>query len=146
VIAARADERSVWEIVWRPHLLSRSFHGRDLFAPIAARLAQGIFPSDALEPLAQLDVQLDAADLAQIVYIDHYGNAMTGLRADSAGTDAVLETRGVCIRHAQIFADCDPGEAFWYVNSTGLIEISCNRASAAQRLGLAVGDPVRIGS
>src|SRR5690606_4878696 len=68
VIAARSRSRSLWEIVWRPEVLSRSFHGRDLFAPIAARLALGIFPSDALRPIEALQVELGAGDLAEIVY------------------------------------------------------------------------------
>ncbi|MPZ44429.1 MAG: hypothetical protein GEV05_13685 [Betaproteobacteria bacterium] len=148
VVAARSRDKAVWEIVWRPEALSRSFHGRDLFAPIAARLALGIFPSDALRPLAAFDVQLDEADLAEIVYIDHYGNAITGLRGDDVArnTPLTLTIHGANVRHAEVFAAAPAGEAFWYVNSVGLVEIACNRVSAAARLGLAVGDSVHIRS
>ena len=131
VIAARSTDAALWEIIWRPEALSSSFHGRDLFAPIAARLALGIFPSDALKPLAAFDVSLGEADLGEIVYIDHYGNAMTGLQAERVSHDAVLTIAGKAVRHAPVFAAASPGEGFWYENSIGLIEIACNRASAA---------------
>ncbi|MGH8664012.1 MAG: SAM hydrolase/SAM-dependent halogenase family protein [Burkholderiales bacterium] len=144
VVAARSRDNAVWEIVWRPETMSRSFHGRDLFAPIAARLALGIFPSDALRPLAALEVQLGETDLAEIVYIDHYGNATTGLRADAFARNAVLTLHEADVPHAEVFALAPAGEAFWYVNSVGLIEFACNRASAASVLGLAVGDSVKI--
>ena len=144
VVAARSSDKAVWEISWRPQQLSCSFHGRDLFAPIAARLALGIFPSDALRPLAALEVRLHEGDLAEIVYIDHYGNAFTGLRADNAVPGSVLMIHDAGVPHAEVFAAAPAGKAFWYVNSVGLIEIACNRASAASALGLTVGDRVQI--
>ena len=145
VVAARSRSRAQWEIVWRPEAMSRSFHGRDLFAPIAARLALGIFPSDALQPLDALEVELGEGDLAEIIYVDHYGNALTGLRAGSVSRDAVLTVGEMPLRHAAVFGEVPPGEPFWYDNSLGLIEIACNRASAAAQLGLSLGTPLRIG-
>jgi S-adenosylmethionine hydrolase len=144
VVAARSRDSAAWEIVWRPQTLSRSFHGRDLFAPIAARLALGIFPSDALRPLAALEVQLNAADLARIVYIDHYGNAITGLRGDTLAPTALLAIRALEVPHAEVFDRVPAGQMFWYVNSLGLAEIACNSSSAAMTLGLAVGDSVQV--
>lgn len=142
VVAARSAGCELWEIVWRPENLSCSFHGRDLFAPIAARLAAGIFPSDALRMLPALDVTFGASDSAQIIYIDHYGNCMTGLRAGSVSADAVLRVRDARVSHADVFASVPFGELFWYVNSLGLVEIACNQASAAARLDCALGDEV----
>jgi S-adenosyl-L-methionine hydrolase (adenosine-forming) len=142
VVAARSQASSCREIVWRPAALSRSFHGRDLFAPIAARIAAGTVPSDALGPACKLDVKLDANELAEIVYIDHYGNGMTGLRAGALASTAVLTMNGTRIRHAQVFAQAQPGAAFWYVNSIGLIEIACYQVNAATVIGFRVGDPV----
>lgn len=144
VAAARAQDPAFWEIDWRPQALSRSFHGRDLFAPIAARLALGIFPSDALTPLPALDVDLGEPDLAEIVYIDHYGNAMTGVRAAHAPAGAAVTVKDIAVRHATVFGDVLPGEPFWYENSIGLVEIACNRASAAGLLGLAIGERVGV--
>src|ERR1051325_1618095 len=77
LVQRRAAEHHAWEIAWRPANLSASFHGRDLFAPVAGRLALGEPPSAlalAAAPIAYPDWP---DDLAQIVYIDHYGNALT---------------------------------------------------------------------
>jgi S-adenosylmethionine hydrolase len=142
VLAARTPDPAFWEIAWQPPALSRSFHGRDLFAPVAARLALGIFPSDALRPLAGLDVSLGEPDLAEIVYIDHYGNAMTGLRAAHVPAGAAVTVKGMPVPHAAVFGDVPARAAFWYENSIGLVEIACNRASAAASLGLAIGERV----
>jgi S-adenosylmethionine hydrolase len=144
VVAARARDSTCWEIVWRPEAVSRSFHGRDLFAPVAARIAAGIFPSDVLGPACALDVMLNPHDRAEIVYVDHYGNGMTGLRAGAAAPAAVLTTNATRIRHAEVFAQAPAGAAFWYVNSIGLIEIACNQANAAEAVGFRVGDPVVV--
>ncbi|HVH78175.1 MAG TPA: SAM-dependent chlorinase/fluorinase, partial [Stellaceae bacterium] len=89
IVMRRAPDARLWEIIWHPGPLSPSFHGRDLFAPVAARLAIG-------EPIAELaqPVPDQSAtrgwpdDLAEIVYIDHYGNAMTGLRGALLPPDA----------------------------------------------------------
>ena len=94
VVAQRARERRFWEIIWRPESMSASFHGRDLFAPIAARLAAGTLPGNAMQPLAALDVILEADDFPRIIHIDHYGNAMTGMRKSSVPHAARLSING----------------------------------------------------
>jgi S-adenosylmethionine hydrolase len=144
IVAARADLARCWRIHWRPEGLSDTFHGRDLFAPVAARIAAADFPDHWLTPVASLDVQFDAADLPRILYIDHYGNAWTGIRGGLADPGARLEVKGETLAWRRIFSDAAKGEAFWHVNSAGLIEIAANRADAARLLGLAVGDPVRL--
>jgi S-adenosylmethionine hydrolase len=144
VVAARATEARTWRVLWRPPALSASFHGRDLFAPIAAWIASGTLPDDKLEPAPGLAVQLGAADRPNVIYIDHYGNALTGLRACNVPANAALSVAGRGIDHARVFADARPGNAFWYGNSIGLVEIAANRASAAELLGVAVGDPVSV--
>ena len=82
VLWQRAKRRRCRRIVWRPDSLSSSFHGRDLFAPVAAALARGRAPAGWLAALRAPRVLLDAADLEQVIFVDHYGNAMTGLRAE----------------------------------------------------------------
>jgi len=144
VLAARSDLVEVHEIAWRPSELSASFHGRDLFAPVVGRLAAGSLHPDALRPVAALDVSFGAADLAEVIYIDHYGNALTGLRASADGAERVFRVRGRAVRFARVFAEAPPDEPFWYVNSIGLIEIAFDRGSAAARLGLRVGDEVSV--
>ena len=65
---------------------------------------------------------LPGTDLAEIVYVDHYGNAFTGLRGAGLPTYRTLRIRWIDIRHARVFADAEPGRAFWYVNSMGLTD------------------------
>lgn len=143
VLAARAAATRVWDIVWRPARLSASFHGRDLFAPVAAALARDD-ARDLLAPAAGLAVDFGAGELARIIYVDHYGNAMTGLRAASLAPDARIEVAGERIAPARVFSALPRGELFWYGNSVGLVEIAANQASAAARLGLALGDAVGV--
>ena len=142
VLAARASECELWEICWRPPTLSRSFHGRDLFAPIAARIAMGDLSSGDLRAISKLQVELDGGNLWQVIYIDGYGNVFTGIRGASFAASAMLWLAGQAIRPGGVFAEADQGSPFWYVDSIGVIEIACNRTSAAERLRVAVGDPV----
>lgn len=145
VVAARAPRRAeVSRIGWRPQGLSASFHGRDLFAPVAGWLACGEPDAARLEPKASLDVNFGGGDLHEIIYLDHYGNAMTGIRADAAHRDARLRVGGCLVSPARVFSDVAEGKLFWYPNSLGLIEIAANRASAAAKLRLDVGERVAL--
>lgn len=146
VVAARASKVELWRITWRPDKLSRSFHGRDLFAPIAALIEKGAFPHGKLADTVRLRVAFDAADLAEIIYLDHYGNAMTGLRAGAMQYSDKLHLGSAAISYAPLFADAPEGRPFWYENSIGLIEIAVNSGSAATQLNLKVGDLVRLSS
>lgn len=142
VLAARARDARVSRIVWTPPRLSSSFHGRDLFAPVAARLAAGRIPEGWLAPLDSQAVDFGDGDLGQVIYIDHYGNAMTGLRVDGAPREALLAVAGRRLRYARVFSHAKGGEPFWYENSQGLVEVAMDRSSAARVLGLEVGAPV----
>ncbi|GAB6846259.1 SAM hydrolase/SAM-dependent halogenase family protein [Paraburkholderia kururiensis] len=144
VIAARASRAKTFRIAWRPAALSASFHGRDLFAPVAAWLASGEAPADKLEETGALRVQLDAGDLAEIIYVDHYGNALTGMRAAAVADDARLRVAQTEVTRARVFSDVPEGQAFWYVNSIGLVEIAVNRGSATAQLGLRPGHVVEV--
>jgi S-adenosylmethionine hydrolase len=138
VVAARATAVRWWEIRWRPERLSASFHGRDLFAPVAARLAAGQLPAAA--GCVALDrPQAADGDLAVVVYIDRYGNCMTGLRASMLPATADVRIQARVIPHARTFSAVRPGTAFWYANSCGLVEFAMNHGRAEQHLGLAVG-------
>ena len=144
VVDARAVTRRTWRIVWRPQAMSASFHGRDLFAPVAASIATGVLPANQLEEIAALNVQLGPDDLPEVIYIDHYGSALTGLRAGALARTATVTVRGHRLSYACVFADAPKGSAFWYENSIGLVEIAANRAGAAGLLGIGVADPVTI--
>ena len=144
LVRRRSIAPRCWEIAWRPAALSASFHGRDLFAPVAARLARHEPPGalgHAIGPPACPDWP---DDLAEIVYVDHYGNAMTGLRGRCVSESAQLVAGGQTIRHAPVFAAAPAGAPLWYVNSNGLVEIAVNRGRADRLLGLAIGSPIAL--
>ena len=142
VVAARHDDTQLWRITWQPEGLSATFHGRDLFALIAADIARGEFPTGKLSPVDKLNVEFDAGDLARVIYIDHYGNAWTGVRGVSQ--DARVSAAGKPFRHGESFGFVGKGEGFWFINSVGLLELAVNRGSAASTFGLKVGDPVQV--
>jgi S-adenosylmethionine hydrolase len=144
VVWQRARRRGCRRIVWRPAVLSSSFHGRDLFAPVAASLARGRPPARWFAAMRAPRVLLDPADLARVIYVDHYGNAMTGLRAAGIAPGARLRAGGRTLSRAGTFSEIRRGEAFWYANSFGLAEIAANQESAARKLGLRVGSPVAV--
>jgi S-adenosylmethionine hydrolase len=101
-----------WEITWRPGRLSPSFHGRDLFAPVTARLARGEPPPGVpRDPVAARHPDWPD-DLAEIVYVDHYGNAVTGLRTALLSAEARLTTLGRTIGRARTLSDVPVGTAF----------------------------------
>jgi len=137
-VALRAG-KAHWRIIdWRPESLSSSFHGRDLFAPIAARIARHDF-TWASSAWAGPDLIAWPADIAAIVYFDHYGNAITGWRYNSDLDGKTLLIKGKRIPQERTFCDVQEGEAFWYCNSMDLIEIAINRNRAADILGLTLG-------
>ena len=144
MVKRRAGECDCRTIRWRPPRLSASFHGRDLFAPVAARLARGELPDS--DPIAQAPHPPGPwpDDLAEVVYVDHYGNCITGLRAVTMHPAQTLRAGGEAVKYARIFSEAAPGTVFWYENANGLVEIAVNRGHAAARLGLKPGDPVAI--
>ena len=139
----RRRSRSVTcdRITWRPQRLSASFHGRDLFAPVAATLAMG--KRVKTEPWIPLKTRWPD-DLAVVVYVDHYGNARTGLRAREMKEEMVIQIGNDCFTQARTFSDRPEGQAFWYMNANGLVEIAINGESAADRFGLEPGIPVTV--
>jgi S-adenosyl-L-methionine hydrolase (adenosine-forming) len=145
IVLRRYSDASLWEITWQPPSLSASFHGRDLFAPVAAWLARG----EALGGLSRPADDRAAErgwpdDLTEIVYVDRYGNALTGLRGTQVPADARLVVGGRSIPPAATFSAAPPGAAFWYVNSNGLAEIAVNGGRANAVLGLEIGSQVTI--
>lgn len=141
LVARRASSVRCWEITWSPERLSSSFHGRDLFAPVAARLALGELPAGQLTD-PTLPPWPD--DLAEVVYIDHFGNAMTGIRGILLSASTAIGIGQMQLRHAATFGAVARGEAFWYVNANGLVELAVNQGRADVQLQLAVGSPVEI--
>ncbi len=144
IVARRAGDARWFAITWRPPILSASFHGRDLFAPVAAQVARSEeVPGTPLDGARAVGADWPD-DRAAIVYIDPYGNAMTGIRAARLAEDAAVVAGGRRLRRLRTFSDAAPGAAFWYENANGLAEVAVNQGRADRALGLGVGTPVRI--
>lgn len=145
MVIRRAQNVRLWQIDWEPEGASASFHGRDIFGPVAGMLA-------ANTDFARHELAVDARfadarnwpdDLAEVIYIDGYGNAMTGLRANMVlATAPVLTVGDLEIGRARTFSDVPAGHAFWYENSFGLVEIAVNGGRADQLPGLGIGGKV----
>jgi hypothetical protein len=153
------------DITRSPHRLepvSATFHGRDIFAPVAAHLAAGAELADAgdpLDPESLTRVELpephdeDGAVVAHALVIDHFGNV--GLNVDHdrlAGTGMTLGGR-VAVEaggerylatYAQTFADVSPGELLVYQDAYRTLALAINRGDAAGTLGLDVDAEVRL--
>jgi S-adenosylmethionine hydrolase len=141
-LVARRPGGRVFRLDWRPEWMSDSFHGRDLFVPLAVRGVLGAdigavpIPSGAITGAEWPD------ERATIIYRDHYGNLMTGLRCAERGERQSLRVAGRTLPYARTFCEVGVGEAFWYRNAFGLVELAVNQGRADAVLGAAIGDPV----
>ncbi|MHA1569759.1 MAG: SAM hydrolase/SAM-dependent halogenase family protein [Alphaproteobacteria bacterium] len=143
VVARQAETFKCWEINWRPVTLSHTFHGRDLFAPVAARLVTGQALDMTSCTLAE-DPAGWPADLAEVIYIDGFGNAATGFRGSRLAPAAQLVIEGKVFHYAPTFAAVARGEAFWTINANGLVELAINQGDVSAEFGLAIGTPIEI--
>lgn len=142
LVARRAKSVDAWRIGWRPAVLSASFHGRDWFVPVAGRLCQG--QDLGLTALAPAD--LVGASWPQerpsILYIDRFGNLLTGVKAPDPDIRHSLRVGSSQLPRARTFCEVPVGAPFWYANAFGLVEIAVNQGRADQALGLAIDDPI----
>jgi S-adenosylmethionine hydrolase len=142
VVARRARRARWFEITWRPERLTATFHGRDLFAPVAARLARGEPVPGVERPLATMRRDDWPDDLARVVFVDSYGNMMTGIRAEMVADSAVVRVGNVAATRARTFSDVPHGATFWYENANGLLEVAANQGRASELAGVAPGADV----
>lgn len=142
--------------------VSDTFHGRDVFAPAAAALADGALPESVgkeLDPTALKGLLLPAAGIssgvlrAHVVGIDRFGNlALDGIAEQleqiglplSCSLEVEAHGRRSAAIRARTFADVPPGALLLYVDSREMVALAVNEGSAAQMLGLCLGDPVEV--
>lgn len=158
--AVRAHElanRELWE-----HPVSRTFHGRDVFAPVGARLAAGldlaaVGPAVAPETLVSLPeptsrVRNGCAE-GEVLSADRFGNVQLSVREAQLAELGVglgdmlaveLARRTFTVPFRETFGSVPPGELVAYVDSAGYVAVAVNSGNAAQRLGLPPGAQVRI--
>jgi S-adenosyl-L-methionine hydrolase (adenosine-forming) len=137
--------------------ISRTFHGRDVFAPVAGELARrvafgrvGRQIEDHLQPTYDRPVRTDKRNwTGTVLKIDRFGNLITSYRTSEFAH--VLEKPFALVagphrieRIAHTYAEMDPGEAYLIPGSAGYLEISAREASAARMLGIGVGAPLDL--
>lgn len=130
----------------------RTFHGRDVFAPAAARLAAGEAPADLgteADPseLSRFDlprpVQHGENVRGSVSHIDRFGNLVTDIPARSLAPSALIEIGGEVISGVRsTYASVEPGQLVALIGSTGMLEISVRDGNAAERLVVGRGHPV----
>lgn len=139
------------------HPLSRTFHGRDVFAPVAAHLAAGIPPArfgKRIEDYLRLGFDKPTRTgkhvwTGSILKVDRFGNLSTNLHIDefpgvkTRPFELIAGLRTVS-RLALTFTECEPGEIFVIVGSSGYLEVASNQSSAAKTLGCGAGSPVQL--
>ena len=133
--------------------ISRTFHGRDVFAPVAAHISNGVQPNEfgkeikdyirlkTAAPHSRTEKQIEA----EIVYADRFGNLVTNLKQSDLPEKFTLEVGEKVIGKLQIyFAEAEKGELFMIIGSAGFLEIVAFRDSAQSILRVAVGEKVRL--
>ena len=134
--------------------ISQTFHGRDIFAPVAAHLALGT-PIESVGPrivdfvkkaLPKPRPQGDKL-VGTVLRIDKFGNIITNLKRSHLGKDFAIRVAGLSItRLCANFSEAEPGEFFALEGSTGFIELALNRGSAADRLKIGRGAEIELES
>jgi S-adenosylmethionine hydrolase len=135
--------------------ISTTFHGRDIFAPAAAHLANGIDPREMGSPIPLSDLvtlpfrqpkpQANETWQAEILHIDQFGNLITNLQIEISDVPISIPIGQERITGLKrTFADVEPGELVAYVGSSGYLEIAVREGNAAAQLNLGVGDPVYV--
>jgi len=144
------------------HPVSPTFHGRDIFMPVAAHLASG-------RDLTEAGEQIDLADLVtlpaptsrvrdgeaegEVMSVDRFGNVQLSIEASDVGQLGVgygsplvvrAGRRQLTVPFLETFAAVAPGEIVAFADSAGLISLAVNAGDAAQQLGLPPGAHVRL--
>jgi S-adenosylmethionine hydrolase len=149
---------------YRLPVVSHTFHGRDVFAPIAAWISLGV-------PLEELGVEVEYSGLnrisiekprvrreeraieASVLYIDVYGNVMTNVKAGDLTTlnpsvgstmQLIAKNRSYKCTYVPSFSWVREGEIACYINSWGYLEIAVNKGEASTTLGLSIGDKIVV--
>ena len=138
--------------------ISNTFHGRDVFAPVAAALSLGTSLQEIGEQLSTIELLPEPAQISpfliesRIIHIDRFGNCVTGIERFALPDAGLPETFALEIGNHQIRtlkrfyleAVAAPNNPFAIWGSIGFLEVSLRSSSAAERLGLKIGDPVRL--
>ncbi len=146
----RLTEKSFWR-----SRVSPTFHGRDIFAPVAANLSLGLHPRE-LGPAVSEWVRLDrpaprheaSGITGEVLYVDHFGNLITNIPGEALTLDdrpKRVRIAGVEVpRIVRTYSDAEPGTLIALVSSSEWLEVAVNQGDAARQLDARIGTPVTM--
>lgn len=129
---------------------SSTFHGRDIFAPAAGHLANGVALEAFGEPVVPLPLGLPAPAVspdgltATVLYADDFGSLILGAHPADLPAGTLFEVAGVRAPLARTFGEVPEGEPLLFTDSSGRLALGVNQGSAAARFGLAAGAEVTV--
>ncbi len=163
VVARESSPEGLYAVEKEQYFLERvstTFHGRDIFAPVAGHLCAGVDPEELGPPLARIrelrlphPVRTAGGMLkGEVIYVDQFGNLITNI------SDGTLQTTFRCPREqiqvsvkseniqgiAGTYSEADEGELLALIGSSGYVEVASNKGSAAETLGCSKGCPVTL--
>ena len=163
LVEARESKFAVRHITAERYFLqpvSQTFHGRDIFAPVAAWLSKGVAPpefgpeiSDYIRlPLPQVERIAENSLRGVVLKVDKFGNLITNISQQDApalfgnvsATVSILVSGQTITRVSRSYAEAGEEEFFAIVGSSGYLEIAARQASAAEKLAAGVGTPVGV--
>jgi S-adenosylmethionine hydrolase len=138
--------------------VSRTFHGRDIFAPVAAHLARGIRLAELGQPLTEIitfplprpQVRPDGTTVGQVIHVDRFGNLITSIRSKDLTdyllpSEVVITVKGQSVRGiVDNYAGVTPGKLLALVGSSNHLEIAVSGGSAFHTLEAKAGDEVLL--
>lgn len=132
--------------------LSGTFHGRDVFAPLAAELASGRSPAElgekmadpVLIPLPRPEREGEGRWLVPVLYVDRFGNLITALKSDLLPVTGEVEVAGIPVPLRWNYSGAAPGSPVGIPGSGGFFEISLNLGSASEWFGVKAGDVLPV--
>jgi S-adenosylmethionine hydrolase len=146
----RVTERRFWR-----NRVSPTFHGRDIFAPVAANLSLGLDPRE-LGPMVSDWLRLDrpaprsdaAGITGEVLFVDHFGNLITNIPGEAVTLDdrpKRICVAGVKVPHiVRTYSDANPGTLVALVSSNEWLVVAVNQGDAARQLDARIGTPVTI--
>lgn len=162
ILAARNQGiEHIYEISNRKFMsprVSSTFHGRDIFAPASAHLANGIPPSEFGQEIHEIEapefskiVKNKDMLIGEVIHIDDFGNIITNFREEEVDSSGLKDMLNVKLKEVELklklckaYAEVGFHEPLAIIGSHGFLEISINQGNAARRFNINVGDKVAL--
>jgi S-adenosylmethionine hydrolase len=138
--------------------ISHTFHGRDIFAPVAAHLAKGaayekLGPeiADVVKPTFAAPRKVGDSLLGEVVHVDDFGNIITNIREEEivklklkGEAKIKVDSSFLKLKLCRTYADVERSQFLSLIGSHGYFEVAMNQGNAAKELGVRAGDKVRV--